>query len=293
MLEWIIGIAIFLILLGIIIAYSSLRDLSGKICKYCGKTITKEDSIELPDGSHVHSECAQRVQKVCNEIKRLMKKYLPKCPICKSNTNYEVDIAPDTRYLIECKICGATWLSEDWDENNKKHSLYFYRASRRDGKGITLLGQEHSIKFWQKLDIEAIETPEQREKEKLWRQRKIQELKSSLPSTSEIITDGVFRLFDPVGAIAIRGLPSGKDQILQGVSQILKEMKERDKKRQEIMEKLVLKPECPKCGMEISEDFRICPHCGFKLKPTCPSCGKEISSDFKLCPYCGTKLYET
>jgi len=49
--------------------------------------------------------------------------------------------------------------------------------------------------------------------------------------------------------------------------------------------------ECPECGKELSEGFKLCPYCGYELKPTtCPACGKEISRDFNLCPFCGKKL---
>jgi len=47
---------------------------------------------------------------------------------------------------------------------------------------------------------------------------------------------------------------------------------------------------CLKCSKEISEEFIVCPYCGYTMQSKCPSCGKEISPDFKLCPYCGGKL---
>lgn len=46
---------------------------------------------------------------------------------------------------------------------------------------------------------------------------------------------------------------------------------------------------CPKCGSEISTDFKLCPYCGEKLPLVCSNCWKVLSEDFKLCPYCGAK----
>lgn len=47
---------------------------------------------------------------------------------------------------------------------------------------------------------------------------------------------------------------------------------------------------CPKCGKEISADFKLCPYCGVSLPLACPKCRKEVAEDFKLCPYCGAEL---
>ena len=48
---------------------------------------------------------------------------------------------------------------------------------------------------------------------------------------------------------------------------------------------------CPKCGKEISKDFKICPFCEYDPRHLkCDSCGRDISKDYKVCPYCGTKI---
>lgn len=47
--------------------------------------------------------------------------------------------------------------------------------------------------------------------------------------------------------------------------------------------------ECPECGKKISDQAKMCPHCGMPLEKTiiCPECGEEISSEEKNCPACG------
>lgn len=43
---------------------------------------------------------------------------------------------------------------------------------------------------------------------------------------------------------------------------------------------------CPKCGKNVSEEFKFCPYCEFKLVKDCPKCGKQLLNDWKACPYC-------
>ena len=47
---------------------------------------------------------------------------------------------------------------------------------------------------------------------------------------------------------------------------------------------------CGKCGARISEDFSLCPICGYALKLECPECGKQFDRKYKMCPYCGENL---
>lgn len=47
---------------------------------------------------------------------------------------------------------------------------------------------------------------------------------------------------------------------------------------------------CEKCGGRISEDFSVCPICGYALKLECPECGKQFNRKYKMCPYCGENL---
>ncbi|MGD0422156.1 MAG: zinc ribbon domain-containing protein [Candidatus Bathyarchaeia archaeon] len=47
---------------------------------------------------------------------------------------------------------------------------------------------------------------------------------------------------------------------------------------------------CKKCGSKVSEDFSLCPICGYALKLECPECGKQFDRKYKMCPYCGENL---
>jgi RNA polymerase subunit RPABC4/transcription elongation factor Spt4 len=47
---------------------------------------------------------------------------------------------------------------------------------------------------------------------------------------------------------------------------------------------------CKKCGSRVSEDFSLCPLCGYTLKLECPECGKQFDRKYKMCPYCGENL---
>lgn len=47
---------------------------------------------------------------------------------------------------------------------------------------------------------------------------------------------------------------------------------------------------CAICGHKISNDFSLCPFCGYSLKLECPECGKQFDRKFKICPYCGENL---
>jgi len=47
---------------------------------------------------------------------------------------------------------------------------------------------------------------------------------------------------------------------------------------------------CKKCGSRISEDFSLCPTCGYALKLECPECGKQFDRKYKMCPYCGENM---
>jgi len=222
------------------------------------------------------------------KITKLMIEYLPTCPICKSDADYKVKRSPEPsyKYHIECRSCGAAWLSPLWDEEKENHVLCLNRASKDDLKGITLLAQEHSIKFWRKVDINVVETPEKRKEEIMWRNSRIGLIRTLVPTKFEV----VHRLVSPVSALALTGLPTSPVHIQQKLREFREEERARATERAKVIEKMVLKPECPKCGQEISSEFKRCPYCGFNLKPICPSCGREISTDFVLCPYCGTKL---
>jgi|GEM_PF-5836770 len=49
---------------------------------------------------------------------------------------------------------------------------------------------------------------------------------------------------------------------------------------------------CPRCKKSVSEDYMICPYCGFVLKPKCPNCGKSVQADYAFCPFCKSPLQQ-
>ncbi len=50
---------------------------------------------------------------------------------------------------------------------------------------------------------------------------------------------------------------------------------------------------CPKCGKNVSENFAVCPGCGFSLKnTTCPTCGRSLEHDWNICPSCANPVPE-
>lgn len=50
---------------------------------------------------------------------------------------------------------------------------------------------------------------------------------------------------------------------------------------------------CPKCGKNISENFSVCPECGFSLKNRrCPTCGRIVERDWNVCPTCANEIPE-
>ncbi|MBO5934191.1 MAG: zinc ribbon domain-containing protein [Clostridia bacterium] len=50
---------------------------------------------------------------------------------------------------------------------------------------------------------------------------------------------------------------------------------------------------CPKCGKNISENFSVCPGCGFSLKSrVCPTCGRTVERNWNVCPTCANEIPE-
>lgn len=49
---------------------------------------------------------------------------------------------------------------------------------------------------------------------------------------------------------------------------------------------------CPKCGLEVPQGSKFCPHCGSPMaqKRFCSECGSELTIDAKFCPNCGKKV---
>jgi class 3 adenylate cyclase/tetratricopeptide (TPR) repeat protein len=47
---------------------------------------------------------------------------------------------------------------------------------------------------------------------------------------------------------------------------------------------------CPRCGHEVQDGARFCPHCGTQLGPACPNCAAALPPGAKFCPGCGRLL---
>jgi CheY-like chemotaxis protein len=47
---------------------------------------------------------------------------------------------------------------------------------------------------------------------------------------------------------------------------------------------------CHKCGVEVEEEFAVCPHCSTRLQSRCLGCAKPLSADWATCPYCGVQV---
>jgi len=234
---------------------------------------------------------------VKKKVSELLEMYLPKCPICKSADGYIIGLNIDSpNYIaIKCKSCNAVLTSGEWDEGEGENHILRFESPAKDKRGMTLLRQYHPIKFWQKMKIEDLEAPEDIEREIRWLIRRITAIGINLPP-SGISSDTIWRLFDPIGALAIRGLPNDPLAKLRAFyvewKKLELEMEERAEERAKEYERIVFSSEmyCPSCNKKIEPEFNICPYCGARLKTKCPSCGKRIGPEFHFCPFCGTEL---
>ncbi len=51
---------------------------------------------------------------------------------------------------------------------------------------------------------------------------------------------------------------------------------------------------CPKCSKNVSDTWRVCPHCGESLVEIlgyyCSKCGKDVEEGWNVCAHCGESL---
>ena len=49
---------------------------------------------------------------------------------------------------------------------------------------------------------------------------------------------------------------------------------------------------CSECGKQMSDNAKVCPHCGYKNEVViCPECGEKITDkNIKNCPNCGVQI---
>jgi 4-amino-4-deoxy-L-arabinose transferase-like glycosyltransferase len=88
------------------------------------------------------------------QIARMMKEALPKCPICGSDSGYEVTSV--IKGYVKCKSCGSEWFSRDFILSDKVSKLKINRLPN-DVYSCTVNGQvikrcdEHPLSFWRVL----------------------------------------------------------------------------------------------------------------------------------------------
>lgn len=103
------------------------------------------------------------------EIAELIKNYFPNCPICGSDSGY--NISGFSKNYFQCNSCRAKWMSYDLIQKKvtdialKKMMLYETPA---DGRGKSLLRKEHPVDLWKNLSEkrpELISPPQIEDKE--------------------------------------------------------------------------------------------------------------------------------
>ncbi len=45
---------------------------------------------------------------------------------------------------------------------------------------------------------------------------------------------------------------------------------------------------CPGCGLQIQDEWQVCPSCHTHLRKACVECGRMMELQWQVCPYCGT-----
>ncbi len=82
-----------------------------------------------------------------SDVKSLMSKYFPKCPICLQSKGYDV-LGADNDY-VSCKKCSATWQSDDFKNCQDLKNLKLTQASNMvDLTGKVLLRKSYQVVFW-------------------------------------------------------------------------------------------------------------------------------------------------
>lgn len=88
------------------------------------------------------------------QVEEFMAKYFPSCPLCDSNTGWNV--SGIQKNYVQCRSCGARWMSGDFIRCKELKELTLWDPSE-DGKGSNLKFKKHPIAFWQNLDIKKLE----------------------------------------------------------------------------------------------------------------------------------------
>lgn len=56
---------------------------------------------------------------------------------------------------------------------------------------------------------------------------------------------------------------------------------------------LMVRPDqksCPQCFVDLYQEHKVCPYCGYHLKDICYECGSSIEDDWSYCAECGEKI---
>ena len=81
------------------------------------------------------------------EVKKLMLKYFPNCPICLTDKGYDVLGADND--AISCKNCSATWKSEDFIKSQELTKLMLVQnPTKYDITGKIQRRKYYSTDFW-------------------------------------------------------------------------------------------------------------------------------------------------
>ena len=97
------------------------------------------------------------------DVEKLMLKYFPFCPLCKSEKGY--DVSGFHKDFVQCKSCGAQWKSSDFIECLVLRNLILWQPAH-DGTGASLAKRkvERSIDFWKDPEKVKKELEESKEK---------------------------------------------------------------------------------------------------------------------------------
>lgn len=66
----------------------------------------------------------------------------------------------------------------------------------------------------------------------------------------------------------------------------LAELYERELEEQALLQDFTNQLVCPDCGLEVTEDYVVCPHCTARLKEPCSECGRALVFSWVACPWC-------
>lgn len=66
----------------------------------------------------------------------------------------------------------------------------------------------------------------------------------------------------------------------------LAEIYERQLEEEALLQELTHQLACPRCGVEVLDDYVACPHCATQLKEPCRACQKPLSASWRVCPWC-------